>query len=111
MDHERREMSEKRETANADRYQTIPRLAGVIASGRAEDSFLLYKRKKSTMLPQAHRVFIGSNARFERPPRNACHMKIIAHVWEGMRKSLVSVYHAAAGEMLCRGNDRVTHVT
>ena len=38
LDHESREMSEKRETATADRYQTIPRLAGVIASGRAEDS-------------------------------------------------------------------------
>jgi hypothetical protein len=30
-------MSEKRETASADRYQTIPHLAGVIASGRVED--------------------------------------------------------------------------
>jgi hypothetical protein len=37
LDHESREMSEKRETATADRYQTISRLAGVIASGRAED--------------------------------------------------------------------------
>jgi len=37
LDHESREMSEKRETATADRYQTIPRLAGVMASGRAED--------------------------------------------------------------------------
>jgi len=38
LDHEQHEMSEHRETANADVYQTIPRLAGDIASGRAEDS-------------------------------------------------------------------------
>jgi hypothetical protein len=31
LDHERREMSEKRETVNADMDQTIPRLARVIA--------------------------------------------------------------------------------
>jgi hypothetical protein len=30
-------MSEHRETANADMYQTIPRLAGDSASGRAEE--------------------------------------------------------------------------
>ncbi|MFP4438692.1 MAG: hypothetical protein ACLFVO_15735 [Chloroflexaceae bacterium] len=31
-------MSETRETATADRYQAIPRLAADIASGRAEDT-------------------------------------------------------------------------
>jgi hypothetical protein len=40
LDHEQYDMRETRETANADRYQTIPRLAGVIASGRAEVSIL-----------------------------------------------------------------------
>ncbi|MFP4437058.1 MAG: hypothetical protein ACLFVO_07405, partial [Chloroflexaceae bacterium] len=37
------EMSEHRETANADMDQAIPRLAGDIASGRAEDSMLFHK--------------------------------------------------------------------
>jgi hypothetical protein len=31
-------MSEQRETANTDMYQAIPRLAGDIASGRAEET-------------------------------------------------------------------------
>jgi hypothetical protein len=30
------------------------------------------KEKRSTMLPQAKQVFIGSNARFDEPPRNCC---------------------------------------
>jgi hypothetical protein len=56
--------------ANADVQQTIPGLTGDIASGRAEDSrsfsqknsqreFFCEKEKRSTMLPQANRVFIG----------------------------------------------------
>jgi hypothetical protein len=49
LDHERRDMSEHRETANADMQQTIPRLAGDIApfddaqgrlrQGRTDHSF------------------------------------------------------------------------
>jgi hypothetical protein len=38
LDHERRDMSELRETANADMEQTIPRLTGDIASSRAEET-------------------------------------------------------------------------
>ncbi|MFP4437575.1 MAG: hypothetical protein ACLFVO_10030 [Chloroflexaceae bacterium] len=37
-------MSENRETANAAMDQAIPRLAGDIASGRAEDSWLFHKK-------------------------------------------------------------------
>ncbi|MFP4439492.1 MAG: hypothetical protein ACLFVO_19795 [Chloroflexaceae bacterium] len=44
MDHERREMSEKRETVNAAMDQAIPRLAGNIATGRVEDSILFPKK-------------------------------------------------------------------
>jgi hypothetical protein len=36
----------------------------------------LEKDKTSTMLPQAKRVFIGSNARFERAPRKFCNSLI-----------------------------------
>jgi hypothetical protein len=36
-------MSEHRETANAAMDQAIPRLAGAIAAGRAEDSMLFHK--------------------------------------------------------------------
>jgi hypothetical protein len=77
-------MSEKRETASADRYQTIPHLAGVIASGRAEDLFFFHKKihnvnffvkkEKSTMLPQAQQTSIGSNVRFGSQPRNSCYV-------------------------------------
>jgi len=35
-------MSETRETADADMYQAIPRLAGDIACGRAEDYMLFH---------------------------------------------------------------------
>jgi len=76
-------MSETRETVNADMHQVIPGLTGDIASGRAEDSGscsqkcctmcnIFVNKKKRTMLPQANRVFIGSNARFECLPRNLC---------------------------------------
>jgi hypothetical protein len=37
------DMSEHRKTANTDMYPAIPRLAGDIASGRAEDSYLFHK--------------------------------------------------------------------
>ncbi|MFP4440054.1 MAG: hypothetical protein ACLFVO_22700 [Chloroflexaceae bacterium] len=60
MDHEQHAMSEYRETANADRYQAIPRLAGDIASGRAEDLIFFVKKEKSTMLPQAKYAVIKS---------------------------------------------------
>ncbi|MFP4438072.1 MAG: hypothetical protein ACLFVO_12560 [Chloroflexaceae bacterium] len=43
MDYEQHDMSEHRETANADVYQAIPRLAGDNASGRAEDPMLFHK--------------------------------------------------------------------
>jgi hypothetical protein len=36
LDHEKHEMSENRESANADIDQPIPRLTGDIAAGRAE---------------------------------------------------------------------------
>jgi len=36
-------MSEQREPATTDMYPAIPRLAGDIASGRAEDSMLVHK--------------------------------------------------------------------
>jgi hypothetical protein len=36
LDHEQHDMSETRETANADMYQAIPRLAGNTASRKAE---------------------------------------------------------------------------
>jgi hypothetical protein len=60
-------MNETRETAHAGMQQAIPRLAGDIAAGRAEDPILLHKkfapcanflckRKNSTMLPQANRA-------------------------------------------------------
>jgi hypothetical protein len=63
-------MSETRETANAAIDPAIPCFAGDIASGRAEDSFLVPKnfaqgakflgtRKKCTMLPQAILPFTG----------------------------------------------------
>jgi hypothetical protein len=76
LDHERREMSEKRETVNAAMDQAIPRLAGNIVTGRVEDSILfpkkfaqsanfLGKTKKSTMLPQASLPFIQVNTWFE----------------------------------------------
>ncbi len=35
---EQHDMSENRETTNADMYQALPRLAGYIASGRAEET-------------------------------------------------------------------------
>jgi len=38
LDHEQHEISEHRETANANTYQTIPRLTGDIASGRTEET-------------------------------------------------------------------------
>ncbi|MFP4439995.1 MAG: hypothetical protein ACLFVO_22390 [Chloroflexaceae bacterium] len=44
MDHEHHEMSEHRETTNADMYQAIPRLAGDRASGRVEPDILLEKK-------------------------------------------------------------------
>jgi hypothetical protein len=58
------------------------------ASGRAEDSrsfaqknsqgeFFCAKDKKSTMLPQANRVFIGSNVWLEHAPRNSCQFRHI----------------------------------
>ncbi|MFP4439955.1 MAG: hypothetical protein ACLFVO_22190 [Chloroflexaceae bacterium] len=70
MDHERREMSEHREPANADMDQAIPCFAEDIASGRVEDSRSLSRKfalcanfldkdKKSTMLPRAKPAFIG----------------------------------------------------
>ncbi len=62
LDHERREMSEKRETVNAAMDQAIPRLAGNIATGRAEDS----------MLPPAKPASIGSNVQFGSQPRTLC---------------------------------------
>jgi hypothetical protein len=49
LDYEQHDMSENRETANADMYQAIPCLAGDIVSGRAEDS----------MLPQANPASSG----------------------------------------------------
>ncbi|MFP4436442.1 MAG: hypothetical protein ACLFVO_04280 [Chloroflexaceae bacterium] len=49
-------MSETRETTSADRYQAIPRLAGDIASGRAETDILF---GNSTTLPQAILPFTG----------------------------------------------------
>ncbi len=60
---------------------------GIFASGRAEASMLVHKKcctlcnifceqaKTSTMLPQANRVFIGSNVRFEHVLRNLCQMR------------------------------------
>jgi hypothetical protein len=43
LDHEHHEMSETRETANADMYPAIPGLAGDIASGRAEEAIFIHK--------------------------------------------------------------------
>jgi hypothetical protein len=43
LDHEHHEMSENHETASAAMNQTIPRLPGDIASGRAELDILLQK--------------------------------------------------------------------
>jgi hypothetical protein len=65
-------MSEHRETANADVQQTIPRLVGDIASGRAEDfrscsqkhsrcECFCEQEKRSTTLPQAHRAIHSGN--------------------------------------------------
>ncbi|MFP4440444.1 MAG: hypothetical protein ACLFVO_24680 [Chloroflexaceae bacterium] len=56
-------MSETREPANADSYQTIPRLAGVIASGRAEWNILFQEMwhvvphflKKKQKVPRCRR--------------------------------------------------------
>jgi len=38
---------------------------------RQDESF----PQKRTMLPQAHRAFIGWNVRFAYQPRNACHFR------------------------------------
>ncbi len=68
LDHEHHETREKHEPAGAAMYPAIPRLAGDIASGRAEDftfsqknsqrEFFCEKRHKSTMLPPANRASI-----------------------------------------------------
>jgi len=44
LDHEHHEMNETREAAGAAMYQAVSRLAGFIASGRAEDSPLVHKK-------------------------------------------------------------------
>jgi len=70
LDHEQHEISENRETANADMDPAIPRLVGDIASGSAEEArsfsqknslseFFCEKDKKCTMLPQAMLLFTG----------------------------------------------------
>jgi hypothetical protein len=69
LDHEYHEISENRETANADMQQAIPGLVGDSASGRAEEISLFTKIwlrepnfgekiKQGTMLPQANRASI-----------------------------------------------------
>ncbi|MFP4436955.1 MAG: hypothetical protein ACLFVO_06890 [Chloroflexaceae bacterium] len=76
MDHEQHKMSEHRETANADLYQVIPRSFEDIASGRVEETrSFCEKERKSTMLPQAIRHFIWSNAWLVCPPRTSCKSK------------------------------------
>jgi len=84
LDHERHEVSETRETANADMHQAIPGLVADIASGRVEDSrsfsqkhsqreCFCEKDQKSTMLPQANRpsgLAPGRNQRHRVSPVN-----------------------------------------
>jgi hypothetical protein len=85
-------MNENRETANAETYPAILRLAGDIApfddaQGRLRQggtfsvfftkkihnvNFFCEKDRSSTMLPQANRTFIGLTAWFEQPPRKSC---------------------------------------
>jgi hypothetical protein len=101
LDHENHDMSEKRETANADMQQTIPRLTGDIASGRAEVSIFFTKnlhcvqifceKENSTMLPQAMLPFIGSNARFDETPRNSYQLRTCVRIKRRGRSGLAGV--------------------
>jgi hypothetical protein len=85
LDHERREMSEKRETANAAMYPAIPCLTGNIASGTVEEtrSFaqknsrceFFCAKEKTYHAAAGETGFHRVNARFARSPRNACHFK------------------------------------
>jgi hypothetical protein len=82
LDHEHHEISEKRETANADVYPAISRSVEDIAAGRAEETIFFTKNlhtvqifcekdRSRTMLPQANRASTWSNVQFVNPPRNS----------------------------------------
>jgi hypothetical protein len=83
LDHERREMNEKRETANTGMQQAIPGFDGgyrlrqggrnyLFSQKNSLCEFFCEKEKKSTMLPQANPASIWSNVQFVDRPRKSC---------------------------------------